>query len=402
MATSNKIDVRYESQSAQSGGYGQRIIGGIKNGAPVPDLNNYALKTMQVSVNNVAQKVYDDIMNGVARTAEELLKTSTYKELGWDFTDVWAIVANESYPSLKNNEAVVASPAEEETPEPVISTSDRLTVSDVSGYFGMTASVAIGLANGSSDLVAYQFDLTLPEGITLAKSEKGVFLATKTNRYEDDSHSLSVSLLEGNTYRFICYSASSSKISGSEGALLNAIVTIDAEIVADKYEAQIANAIFTKVDGSQIRVGDTAFTIEVKGYVQGDANGDGEINVTDVVEIANAILGKPSSRFVEPAADVNGNGEINITDLTSVVRMILSAKNNKVRSRSADEYDVCHDKLAVTDENGVLQLCLDNEGNYSEMDIYSVNGQLVRNHVESLEGLPKGIYIINGKKYILK
>ena len=98
VAMNNKIDVTYESQSAQSGGYGQRIIGGIKNGAPAPEMNNYALKTMQVSVNNVAQKVYDDIMNGTAKSSTELKQKATYETLGWDFTIIWNIDEDSSYP----------------------------------------------------------------------------------------------------------------------------------------------------------------------------------------------------------------------------------------------------------------------------------------------------------------
>ena len=91
-AMNNKIDVTYESQQVQQGGgYGQRIIGGIKNGAPAPELNNYALKTMQVSLNNVPQRVYDDIMNGVGKNESDLTKGSTYQELGWDFTNIWKI-----------------------------------------------------------------------------------------------------------------------------------------------------------------------------------------------------------------------------------------------------------------------------------------------------------------------
>ena len=110
VAMNNKIDVTFESQSAQSGGYGQRIIGGIKNGAPAPELNNYALKSMQVSVNNKAQKVYDDIMNGVGKLGPDLVSASTYQTLGWDFSTIWNIADGESYPSLKNNAASVISP----------------------------------------------------------------------------------------------------------------------------------------------------------------------------------------------------------------------------------------------------------------------------------------------------
>lgn len=121
VAMNNKIDVTYESQSAQGGGYGQRIIGGIKNSAPAPEMNNYALKTMQVSVNDLPQMVYDDIMNGVAKAGTELLKQATYQELGWSFTDVWSIAEGDSYPSLKKNAATVVGP-------PVIVTANSYTI----------------------------------------------------------------------------------------------------------------------------------------------------------------------------------------------------------------------------------------------------------------------------------
>jgi len=107
VAMNQKIDVTYESQSAQSGGYGQRIIGGYKNGAPDPELNNYALKTMQLSVNDIPQKVYDDIMNGMAKTEAQLTKSSTYQSLGWDMSVVWDLKTDKSYPWLRNNMAVV-------------------------------------------------------------------------------------------------------------------------------------------------------------------------------------------------------------------------------------------------------------------------------------------------------
>ena len=35
-------------------------------------------------------------------------------------------------------------------------------------------------------------------------------------------------------------------------------------------------------------------------------------------------------------------------------------------------------------------------------DVYSIDGQLVRSKVNNLNGLPKGVYIVNGKKYIKK
>ena len=101
VAMNNKIDVTYESQQVgQGGGYGQRIVGGIKNGAPAPEMDNYALNTMQVSLNDVPQKVYDDIMNGTAKTLTELTAKTTYEAIGWDFNTVWKIQEGVSYPYL--------------------------------------------------------------------------------------------------------------------------------------------------------------------------------------------------------------------------------------------------------------------------------------------------------------
>ena len=61
-----------------------------------------------------------------------------------------------------------------------------------------------------------------------------------------------------------------------------------------------------------------------KDIISGDANGDGVVNVTDIVEIVNDILGHPSAKFDPIAADVNGDGVVNVTDIVSVVNIILS------------------------------------------------------------------------------
>jgi len=58
--------------------------------------------------------------------------------------------------------------------------------------------------------------------------------------------------------------------------------------------------------------------------IPGDANGDGVVNVTDIVEMVNSILGHPSAKFDPIAADVNGDGVVNVTDIVSVVNIILS------------------------------------------------------------------------------
>lgn len=381
-AMNNKIDVTYESQSAQSGGYGQRIIGGIKNGAPAPELNNYALKTMQVSVNNNPQKVSDDIMNGVGKNGSDLVKASTYQELGWNFSNIWTITEGESYPSLKNNAANVLKPGEDpapgEDPEPELSTDDQIVVGEVSASKGKTTTLAIGLNNKTTTLSAYQFDLTLPAGFTLSKNDKGKFQVSKTNRYEDESQTLNVSAVEGssNTYRFVCFSLSNSVIEGTNGAILNAIIDAANTVEPGSYEGQISKIVFTKADGTQVKLNSVKFNIVVNNVTKGDVNDDGEINVSDIVEIVNYIMGKPSAKFVEAAADLNEDGEVNVTDIVKVVSIIMSTNNARHRASVVESID--NDRLTlVENENHALSLCLNNESGYvaSQFDIHLSDGQ---------------------------
>ena len=58
-------------------------------------------------------------------------------------------------------------------------------------------------------------------------------------------------------------------------------------------------------------------------YIVGDANGDGVVDVADVVAIVNNILEKPAENFNEAAADVNGDNVVDAADVVLVVNIIL-------------------------------------------------------------------------------
>lgn len=87
------------SLSAQSS-WGSRVIGGYKNGSSDPDSTNFALNTMQVSLNNVPQKKTDDLVEGIAKTLTELEASSTYIGIGWNFSETWGIDEGEMLPYL--------------------------------------------------------------------------------------------------------------------------------------------------------------------------------------------------------------------------------------------------------------------------------------------------------------
>ena len=53
-----------------------------------------------------------------------------------------------------------------------------------------------------------------------------------------------------------------------------------------------------------------------------DVTGDGQINILDLVQIANLILGA-STPLYECAADYTGDGQVNILDLVQIANYIL-------------------------------------------------------------------------------
>ncbi|MFA0815749.1 MAG: dockerin type I domain-containing protein [Anaerofustis sp.] len=62
--------------------------------------------------------------------------------------------------------------------------------------------------------------------------------------------------------------------------------------------------------------------------VTGDINGDGSINITDLIQIKRQILGTASlSGVYLKAADTNGDGATNITDLIQIKRSILGTQS---------------------------------------------------------------------------
>ncbi|MBO4849979.1 MAG: dockerin type I repeat-containing protein [Prevotella sp.] len=56
----------------------------------------------------------------------------------------------------------------------------------------------------------------------------------------------------------------------------------------------------------------------------GDANGDGDVNITDVSSIVEFVLSGKAASFNFKNADINGDGDVNITDASVLVGIILN------------------------------------------------------------------------------
>lgn len=61
-------------------------------------------------------------------------------------------------------------------------------------------------------------------------------------------------------------------------------------------------------------------------YLRGDANGDGEVNMSDANSITNYILNRPDASFKEIAADADEDGKINMSDVMYIVNYALNGQ----------------------------------------------------------------------------
>ena len=58
----------------------------------------------------------------------------------------------------------------------------------------------------------------------------------------------------------------------------------------------------------------------------GDANGDGQVNIFDVIATINYIIGLNPDPFVFENADVNGDGQVNVFDVIGTINIIIGNK----------------------------------------------------------------------------
>ena len=73
--------------------------------------------------------------------------------------------------------------------------------------------------------------------------------------------------------------------------------------------------------------------------LRGDANGDGEVNISDVMLLVNRVLGAPTSVFIAANCDMNSDGDINVSDVSILINLILEG-DSQMGPGDAEDPDV--------------------------------------------------------------
>ena len=173
-----------------------------------------------------------------------------YTDGAINVTDIAAtvgIIMNESSPQPAPRRNARRTAGEQGTG----ATTARLEVIPFAIAPGEEKEVEVVLFNPDDAFTGMQFDLTLPEGISLVSDEDGYFVSLGS-RTTSRKHTIEAQLQADGTIRVMAYSNRNSNFSGSEGDVAILTLKADDQLKAGVYDVQLHNIILSQANGGDI------------------------------------------------------------------------------------------------------------------------------------------------------
>ncbi len=100
-------------------------------------------------------------------------------------------------------------------------------------------------------------------------------------------------------------------------------------VLPGSHDYHVSKECFLPAEGQlTVTEGDKTKNVTLSALA-GDANGDGEVDVLDVIAIMYHYIGSPPEPFCEKNADVNGDGMINVLDMIATVSIYMNGRQTK-------------------------------------------------------------------------
>ena len=142
---------------------------------------------------------------------------------------------------------------------------DGLEVQDVNISQGGEATLEIALENPVTKFAAFQFDVKLAEGITVATNDKGEFVYEKGKRL-NEKFSLSLSQPNAlvNTYRVLGYYTKTQPIPSTTGAIVKITIKADATLaIGTTHVCKLSAINLTEPNETTHRPDDITFNVKI-------------------------------------------------------------------------------------------------------------------------------------------
>ena len=134
---------------------------------------------------------------------------------------------------------------------PVTDDSDAenvIYVENVSGSKNSQVELSVRMKN-ASDIRGFQFDLYLPEGVTIANNAKASLSSDRLAA--GDAHTLMVNEVSDGAVRFLCSSMNDESFAGGDGEIATLTVNIADNVANGDYDVVVKNALMTETDISK-------------------------------------------------------------------------------------------------------------------------------------------------------
>ena len=203
--------------------------------------------------------------------------------------------------------------------------SNVVSAKDAVGRNGGKIIVPVELKN-EKEVSMFQCDIIVPDGMEL--------LDVKKNSLRASSHTASMNKVEGkdNHYRLVIINYDGTPFAGNDGELFKMTLSVSDEISEGDYRLKLNDIVVTDKDANRITIPYFISNLRVDNFANvGDVNGDGYIDVVDIMGIVNYILGESHSSFEANAADVNGDGYIDVVDIMGLVNKILGNDSSSAK-----------------------------------------------------------------------
>lgn len=138
---------------------------------------------------------------------------------------------------------------------------NRLYLGDISGSMGETVYVPVYFDNTSTYITAVQFDVELPSGFSLIRSN----MVTTLNTERTDGHTL-IATASGQKGRVIISSSDNKPLKGTEGELLQFAVKIETTLTEGAvYDIKVTKAMSVNTQGDNVLTGFEGCSVTLEG-----------------------------------------------------------------------------------------------------------------------------------------
>ncbi len=145
---------------------------------------------------------------------------------------------------------------------------DMLKVQGAEVAPGENVTLSIELDNETTNLMGWQCDIVLPEGLSLALKNNGKPIAVLGERFATTEHSISSSRLANGAYRFIATSMDGEAIPGTSGTLFTVTLVADASLAeragtGPTMTGTVKNIEFNTQDNHKLALADVTISVGI-------------------------------------------------------------------------------------------------------------------------------------------